>query len=225
MLITFSGLDGSGKSTLIEALKESLEKRNQRVVVSHMYYDLGLYACAQSVFKRAAGRTNGHSKPTAKSTHAPRELPVQDGLKFLAARIRYRIIWNKTLRYCIYPLDVLIFLCYRFYIVKFRKQILIMDRYFYDTLVDVAEGRKGYGMRLLRLLTPTPCVPIYLDISPEEAHARKSEYSVDRLTRRRMSYQRLIQYVPSLVVVSTSLSIESTRHALEKIVLERMAAL
>ncbi|MCA1605777.1 MAG: hypothetical protein LC775_09960, partial [Acidobacteria bacterium] len=43
MLITFSGLDGSGKSTLVEYLRESLEQENQEVVVSHMNYDLGLY--------------------------------------------------------------------------------------------------------------------------------------------------------------------------------------
>jgi thymidylate kinase len=224
MLITFSGLDGAGKSTLIESLKESLEKRNQRVVVSHMYYDLGVYACAQSVLKRVARRANGRANTPARTTHAPRELPAQGRLRVLAARIRYRIVWNKALRYCLYPVDVLIFLCYRFYIEKFRKQILIMDRYFYDTLADVTEGRKGYGIGLLRLLTPTPSVPIYLDISPEEAHARKSEYSVDRLRRRRLSYLKLLPYVPSLVVVSASPPVESTRHALEMIVLERMSA-
>ena len=36
MLITFSGLDGAGKSTLIAWLKDTLERRNRRVAVFHM---------------------------------------------------------------------------------------------------------------------------------------------------------------------------------------------
>ncbi len=222
MLITFSGLDGSGKSTLAECLRESLEKRNQRVAVFHMYYDVGLLACARALVKRIGGRRGDEQAvPETKRTHAPRE----GGRKTMKARLKYALAWNKSLRLCVYPFDLMIFLCYRLYIEKVRKRVLIMDRYFYDTLVDVTEGgRRRRGVRLLSRLTPRPNVPVLVDISPEEAFARKGEHSVDYLSRRRLSYQELFPKNRAAVVLAGGDDLTATRSRLEQIVLERMTA-
>jgi len=218
MLITFSGLDGSGKSTLAECLRESLEKRNQPALVFHMYYDVGLLACARALVERIGGRK---SEPETKRAHAPRA----GGQKSLSARLKYALAWNKSLRLCVYPFDLVIFLCYRLYIEKVRGRVLIMDRYFYDTLVDVAEGRgRLRGVRLLSRLTPQPTVPVLLDISPEVAFARKGEHSVDYLSRRRVSYQKLFPKNGGAVVLAGGDDLGSMRSRLEQIVLERMTA-
>ena len=55
MLITFSGLDGAGKSTLIAWLKESLERGNRRVAVFHMNDHVGAYAYLRAVRDRLFG--------------------------------------------------------------------------------------------------------------------------------------------------------------------------
>src|SRR5918997_7233073 len=55
MLITFSGLDGAGKSTLIERLRKKLEAQDRRGPVFHMYRHVGLYACARFLLSRLAG--------------------------------------------------------------------------------------------------------------------------------------------------------------------------
>ncbi len=218
MLITFSGLDGSGKSTLAECLRESLEQRNQRVAVFHMYYDVGLLACARALVKRLGGR---QSEPETKRAHAPRA----EGRQTMKARLKYALAWNKSLRLCVYPFDLVIFLCYRLYIEKVKGRVLIMDRYFYDTLVDVAEGRgRLRSVRLLSRLTPQPTVPVLLDISPEEAFARKGEHSVDYLSRRRLSYQTLFPKNGGAVVLAGGDDLKATRSRLEQIVLERMTA-
>ena len=52
--------------------------------------------------------------------------------------IRYRLLWNKTLRRLIYPFDLAVFLGYRVYHEVLRGRVLVMDRYFYDTLVGTA---------------------------------------------------------------------------------------
>ena len=49
------------------------------------------------------------------------------------------------------------FLGYRFYVEKMNQQVLIMDRYFYDTLVDITGARRtlcrrGFFPGLPRLL-------------------------------------------------------------------------
>jgi thymidylate kinase len=224
MLITFSGLDGAGKSTMIEWLRESLEKRNERVVVFHMYYDVGVLACARAAMNKLSGRRKAKSPEESERVHAPAELKPGGNGKTMLARAKSAVAWNKSLRMCVYPLDLLIFLFYRLYIEKVKRKVLIMDRYFYDTLVDVTDGRKGYGVRLLSRLTPTPCVPVLVDISAEEAYARKGEHSVAYLSRRRLSYQKVFPKGRSSVVIAGSDDMERTRRALEKIVIERMAA-
>ena len=223
MLITFSGLDGSGKSTLVECLRESLEKRNQRVMVFHMYYDVGLLACARALVNRIGGRKGARSATESARTHAPREVTA-GGRRTMAARVRYALAWNKSLRLCVYPFDLLIFLCYRLYVEKVRKRVLIMDRYFYDTLVDVAGAGGRYGVRLLSRLTPTPSVPVLVDISAEEAFARKGEHSVAYLSRRRLSYQQVFPKGRSAVVIAGGADLAVTRRRLEEIILERMPA-
>jgi thymidylate kinase len=99
-----------------------------------------------------------------------------------------------------------------------------MDRYFYDTLVDVAAGGASRGARLLSLVTPTPHVPIYLDVSPEQAYARKGDHTVAYLDRRRDAYRRFFPAGRRGVVLDAGGDADSTMHALERVVLERMGA-
>ncbi|HEY0079665.1 MAG TPA: hypothetical protein VGB73_13710 [Pyrinomonadaceae bacterium] len=238
MLITFSGLDGAGKTTLIECLRESLEQRGVGVSVAHMYYDVGCSACLRFVLRKL-GRSSASverspllskaseaSKASKGATraHAPREFEEERGGKSTLRRVGSALIWNRTLRLCVYPLDVLLFLARRLYAERLKGRVLIMDRYFYDTLVDVSGGRKGYAARLLWLLTPKPTLPVYLDISAEEAHARKPEHGVEHLRRRRLSYQGVVRRVPGMLVVEAGDDLGSTRRSLEKRVLELLSA-
>lgn len=223
MLITVSGLDGSGKSTLVEWLKETLEKDNQKVIVSHMYYDVGVLGTFRRLLERTTvgnkGRTNARLEPA----HAP-GTRQQTILRRRIASLRHKVIWNKQLRLLLYPIDVFIFLWYRFYVETLGKQILIMDRYFYDTLADVTENKRSNRGRVLSRLAPKPDLPIYLEISPEAAFARKGEFSVDRLNRRWLSYQKLTGWIPELVVLFIEQDPEITRCRLTRLVHERMVA-
>ena len=218
MLITFSGLDGSGKSTLVDYLKESLEKENRKVAVSHMNYDVGLYSVLRLLKKRVLGSDN------ETQSHAPREAAHAGKFRSRSAKLRYNLVWNKGLRFLIYPFDVMIFVCYRFYVERVNRQVLIMDRYFYDTLVDVTGARRTLRLRFLSWLTPTPNLPVYLDVTAERAFERKHEYSVDYLNRRRLSYQKLISTLPGVLVLSTNHDLDATRLHIANAVRERFVA-
>ena len=74
-----------------------------------------------------------------------------------------------------------------------------MDRYFYDTLVDLRGDEPRAWSRLLAALTPTPDVPVLLDVPPHEALARKQEYAAPYLERRWRAYQAVLDQVPSCV--------------------------
>lgn len=221
MLITFSGLDGAGKSTLIERLKKKLEEQDRRVSVLHMYRDVGLYACGRFVLVALRGEGDGNE--FRQETEGIGRAPSRRGrLGAAATRLGSAVAWSKTLRLCAYPFDLLIFFGYRLYVERLRGRVLIMDRYFYDTLVDVAAGGASRGARLLALVTPTPHVPIYLDISPEQAFARKGDHTVAYLGRRRDAYRRFFPSGRRGVVLDARGDADSTMHALEQVVRERM---
>jgi thymidylate kinase len=187
MLISFSGLDGAGKSTLIAWTRAHLEQRGMRVAVFHMNEQIGLYAYAR-MLRDAVMRDPVPSRARSAAQRA-------------AKRVQDAIVWNTALRSVLYPLDLLIFLLYRVWFEAVRRQVLIMDRYFYDTLVDLSAGRSPRTARLLQRLTPTPALAVLLDISPEESFARKGEYSVPYLQRRYVAYHQVLPRVASRVVV------------------------
>jgi thymidylate kinase len=224
VLITFSGLDGAGKSTLIEFLRATLEERQQPVVVLHLNDQVGVYAFLRAVRDRVLGRRETPLAPGAPDPKSQKlQRPAPGGLRGVASRLRASILWNKPVRRLLYPLDVLIFVCLRTYLERARGRVLIMDRYFYDTLVDVTNGRRGPWAWVLGALTPEPTVPVFLDITPEESFRRKREFSVEYLRLRSDAYRRVFDRVPGAVRLAND-DLERTKRALLAAVQERASA-
>ena len=76
MLITFSGLDGAGKSTLIEWLRVALEAQRHRVAVLHLEHNVGVYATVRRVrdgVVRLARREAGAAWPAGRASRPPPE--------------------------------------------------------------------------------------------------------------------------------------------------------
>lgn len=216
VLITFSGLDGAGKSTLIEFLTTTLEGRRQPVTVLHLNDQVGVYAFLRAVRDRlrgggARGTNLAPGRPDPRSQKLQR--PPARGIRGAVGRLRTALLWNKWLRRLLYPLDLMIFACYRAYLERARGRVLIMDRYFYDTLVDLSDGEPGLWTRMLERLTPRPTVPVFLDITPEESFRRKREFTIEYLRRRADAYRRVFDRVPgALRLVNDDL--ERTKAAL-----------
>jgi len=194
VLITFSGLDGAGKSTLISRLRTALEREGHAVTVLHMNDDIGVYAYLRWARNRLL-RILGRAAP-----RGPRPTPGSGrGVRHLLRRVRHAVVWSKAVRRCVYPIDLLLFALYRLYLEKWAKRILITDRYFYDTLVDVADEAHVRWNALLARLTPTPDVPLFLDVPPEQAGHRKNEYPLEYLRARWTAYDRVLRRVHACV--------------------------
>ena len=208
MLITLSGLDGAGKSTLAEWLRSEIERERRGVTVLHLNDHVGIYAYLRAIRDRLRGwRPDG----------PPRMAPHPTGL----GRLRDAVVWSGAVRQLLYPVDLLIFLCYRAVVEKLRGRVLIMDRYFYDTLVDVVAGRARGVPRWLARLTPSPDLPVFLEISPEEAFARKGEYTVQYLRDRDAGYRRVFQNVRAPLRLSAR-ELDTAKLALARAVAERL---
>jgi thymidylate kinase len=217
MLITFSGLDGAGKSTLIEWLRARLKAERRPVAVLHMTDNLGVYACLRAIRDRVIGPRTQSIGPSRADQSTPPGRPAA-----ALRRARNAVVWSKPLRRWIYLPDLLIFLCYRALIEQVRGRVLVMDRYFYDTLVDVSVDGGWFWCRLLQRVTPTPTVAVFLEVTPEESFARKGEFSIEYLQRRYVAYQKLFRSVPSAVRLANA-DLEATQQALWRAVTERGA--
>src|SRR3989440_5359196 len=79
MLITFSGLDGAGKSTLVRWLQQTLERQNRRVGVFHMNDHVGVYAYLRRLRDRLGGAPPPPGNRGGGGGPAPRPHPRAPG--------------------------------------------------------------------------------------------------------------------------------------------------
>ena len=214
MLITFSGLDGAGKSTLIDFVSATLESERRPVRVLHLNDDVGIYAFVRALRDRVRGQRPvqlAPGTPDPKSQKLQRATPT--GWRGIASRARTLVIWNKPVRRLLYLVDLAIFQCYRVWLETVRGRVVIMDRYFYDTLVDVTNGRPRFATRLLERLTPEPTIPVFLDITPEESFRRKREFSIEYLRHRADAYHTVFARIPGAIRIANT-DLERTKATL-----------
>jgi thymidylate kinase len=178
-LISFSGMDGAGKSTQIAALKAALEAEGLRVRILTFWDDVarlkGLReASSHAIFKseKGVGRPDAPVNRRDKNVRSAPMTLVRLGLYFLDA-ISLRIAVQRALRP---PVDC-----------------IICDRYCYDELANLDLNRRLTRLyaRMILAITPRPGAPIILDAIPAEARARKPEYPIEFLEFSRQSYARL----------------------------------
>lgn len=178
-LISFSGMDGAGKSTQIAALQSALENEGLRVRIITFWDDVarlkGLReASSHAIFKseKGVGRPDAPVNRRDKNVRSFPMTVVRLGLYLLDA-FSLRVVVQRALRS---PVDC-----------------VICDRYCYDELanLDLRRGPARLYARMLLALTPRPGAPIILDAIPAQARARKPEYPLDFLEFSRQSYARL----------------------------------
>ena len=228
LLVTFSGLDGSGKSTLIAELKALLERRGRRVRVLTMYDDLTFFSYLRSVrdfLRGGRGRTSPKVEIDAEGNAAL-------GGASMAAWI-YQLTRNLALREAVYLLDLLLCRLRLGYHRRIRGESVILDRYFYDSMADIAGVRDrrwyytaedarqmGAGrwlyIRLLLGAAPEPSAAFFIDVPPETAFARKQEYPLAYLQGRLEAYKRIMPLARHPVILENR-DLDSTKRRLAEL--------
>jgi thymidylate kinase len=189
VIVSFSGIDGAGKSTQIEALRTHLAADGLRVGVVRFWDDVARL--------KGIRETSGHklfkSEKGVGSPSAPvnrRDKNVQSGpmtcvrlFLYLVDAISTRRIVRKMLRS--------------------GFDLVIFDRYTYDELANLNLRNpiiRAYA-RLLMTCVPRPHVSYVLDADPVQARARKPEYPLDFLQRNRNAYLALADLLGAITVI------------------------
>lgn len=189
VLISFSGLDGSGKTTQITNLRDTISRLGLRHDLITFWDDVVVGTRYREGFvHKVYGSEQGIGAP---------DKPVNRKDKNVRK-------WYLTLaRHLLYLLDAVHL---RFVIGRAEmsdSDVIIMDRYIYDELANLPIGNPVSNMfiRIVRFIVPKPDISYLLDADPEAARARKPEYPVDFMHKCRRSYFKLSRLLGNFTII------------------------
>src|SRR5437868_8883449 len=189
LLISFSGLDGSGKSRQIANLVRALHASGYRtkqlafwdnVVVGCKYREGFVHKAYKS--ERGIGAPG---KPVARRDKNVRHwyLTVARHLLYFADAVNLRLVVGGAR--------------------LTGANVVILDRYIYDELANLPLSSpltRAY-VRFVNWMVPRPDVAYILDADPEAARARKPEYPVDFMRECRRAYKNLALLLGGLTII------------------------
>ena len=202
LLITFSGMDGSGKTTAAERLVASLRTRGVRAVYFYGHrpsYHKEKTQLSFSILFKSMWRRSGRT-PEEFARH-PRVKTVYD----LATFLDYLIIQ------------------WRLFVRRRPNTIVIVDRYVPDILAYLRFlGPTRSSIESLFVATAfDPDVALFFDVSPTQAFIRKQEQTPEELQRFADVYTTLRKEIP-LVTVDAGGTIDDVQAQLERVMRERV---
>ncbi len=189
ILVSFSGLDGSGKTTQIAALRESISLLGLHSTLLTFWDEIVVArGCRESFVHKVLGSEPGVGAPGSPVKRRDKNvrsayLVVARHLLYLADAIHLRIVLRRARR----SVD----------------GVIVMDRYLYDELANLPlENRFSAAYaKLLAKIAPRPELTVVLDADPELACARKPEYPVTFTFQSRRSYFRLARLLGYMTII------------------------
>jgi thymidylate kinase len=187
-LVSFSGIDGAGKSTQIESLQARLNEAGIRVLLVTFWNDVARLTRIREV--------SGHTLFQGDKGVGTPARPVNRQDKNVQS-------WYMTpVRFCLYFLDVISLRRVVAKTLRADADVVIFDRYVYDELANLSLRNpitRAY-VRLLLWIAPQPEISYLLDADPVQARARKPEYPLDFLHSSRASYLALSELAGMTII-------------------------
>lgn len=189
LLISFSGVDGSGKSTQIENLRSALHNAGlstrllafwDNVVVGVKYRE----GFVHKVYKSERG-IGAPGKPVNRQDKNVRRwyLTIARHALYLLDAINLRRIVSREKRS--------------------GADVIILDRYIYDELsnLNLANPLSRGFVKLVHGFVPRPDVAYLLDADPVAAYARKPEYPPEFMQKCRRTYFELANLLGTMTII------------------------
>ncbi|MFZ0632575.1 MAG: thymidylate kinase [Acidobacteriaceae bacterium] len=188
-LVSFSGIDGAGKSTQIDALRALMASSGVQVRVIPFWDEVARL--------KNLRETSGHKIFKGDKGVGSPERPIERRDKNVRSRTM------SLVRLFLYTVDSL---SLRFVVRRALRSgagFLICDRYAYDEFVNLNLRNPFMRLyvRLMMKLVPRPDVSYILDADPIQARARKPEYPLEFLYNCRESYLTLSELIGGLTII------------------------
>src|SRR5262245_44820910 len=197
VIITFSGLDGCGKSTHVQTAIRFLAARgiNVQHLVSHFFSLSGLETMIRDGYQRRRSETTGNQAVSSMSGQLSNVTGVPAIADYKNSRFAY------STRLLTYPIDCFVLtLCLLLHKAR-GVEVVVCDRYLYDKLANLPHP-DGRFARFLALLVPRPQAPIFLDVPPLVCRSRRREDSLDTDQIKYNAYKGLAQHFGLLSIVN-----------------------
>lgn len=188
--VSFSGIDGAGKSTQIEALTARLVESGLDVRMIRFWDEIARL--------KGIREATGHKVFKGDKGVGSPEAPIERRDKNVQS-------WPMTLvRLFIYFVDAV---STRHAVKKALRSgadLVIFDRYTYDELANLKLSNPLIRLyiRFIMSFVPRPRISYFLDADPLKARARKPEYPLDFLYKNRQSYKDLIALIGGITIIA-----------------------
>jgi hypothetical protein len=190
MLVSFSGIDGAGKTTQIEALCRRLRTIGMRVELIRFWDDIArLKFIRESAGHALFQGDNGVGTPDAPITRKDKNVHS----------------WGMTcIRLVLYCLDVLSTRSAVNRALVSGADFVIFDRYCYDELANLDLRNRALRVyaRLILKITPVLNRSYLLDATPLAARARKPEYPLEFVYLNRAAYLKMSKLSNRMTVIA-----------------------
>jgi thymidylate kinase len=184
MLITFSGIVGSGKSTNAKYVRDLMADSPDQPVYLRFRFLSWRKMLANSSQKRA--RSNRDKKEVNRET--PRTNKVMPLTLVRFAGYLVRMLNFHLLKQ-----------------IKLRNRVAICDRYFYDNLAHyhLKNRRERFYFKILRKAMPKPDICFMLMAEPETILQRRGHYESNYIYTLSENYKKMAGAFSNLIVVKT----------------------
>jgi len=210
-LITFSGLDGCGKSTHVDATVDYLSRcgLNTRSLLTVNISATGVLLFLRRTLQRLG--SSAMDQKTATSPSGARIRVYSKGRSFDEDRKRPIVVFK---RWLIYPFDALALRVTLAWLSIRGADAVVCDRYTFDKLVNIPNVRSPLSA-VVRRLAPTPDLALFLDVTPEQVVERREEHDRSYYETKYACYRKLIDLGWELEPLAPT-SIEDTQHRIEE---------
>ena len=193
MFITFSGLDGSGKTKHIKTLCNTFQLCD--IPTRHLWSRSGSFPIITLVLKIFRLFKSGASAKT-------RNTPLTKKGKWPMTSFT-KMAWR-----IINTIDMIIYYFLKIKIPLLFGKVVIADRYVYDSIVDLEniENPKNFDRQLykiLKFIIPTPDLAFFLELDPKTIIKREVKEDIDELSKKYSFYKKILSKT-NLVTIDNS---------------------